>query len=318
MAALAWGLLSPLIRVFHGKPEHVWMAGLANIHGVADGKEWQDFGAEGIPILVKGLGKRNGPLDGVYSALWAKLPKRLKSRLPKPVDSRWIRIGASFALLSMGNDARTAAPALCRALDDRDRLVQINAIQCLNGLLPAMTEPEKTNVLPAFQKAMKSKDMVMRYQVAIAMGYYQEQARSAVPVLVNYLGDPDINVRHQVLSSLNQIKIEPAAATWMVPFCIKCLSNQEPAIRAYAATKLGILGSQPDIVVPALIEALGDKDLVTAFRAAGALGQFGERAHDAIPALLKARESQVPLVHKGAVNALKLIDPAGAYSLNKP
>ena len=303
-------------RTFHGKPEHVWISSLADVHVVAEGKEWQAIGTEGIPILVKGLGKRNGPLDGVYSALWARLPKQLKSRLPKPVDSKWIRIGATYALLSMGNDARTAAPALCKALDDRDRLVQMNAILCLNGLLPAMTEPEKTNVLPALLEATKSKDVAMRYQVAIAMGYYQNQARSVVPVLVNGLGDPDTNVRHQALNSLNQMKIEPAAASWMVPLFVKCLKNQESTVRVYAATKLGILGSEPDLVVPALIEALGDKDPVTAFRAAGALGQFGERAHNAVPALLKARESQVLLVHNGAANALKLIDPTGGS--NKP
>jgi hypothetical protein len=310
---LAWVFLLPQDRMFHGKRVSDWIQSLASLQSGGKSPEWQAFGIEGVPVLTKALGKRNGPLHGIYATCWPKLPASLRSRFPNPVDAKAIRAGASFALLALGPDAKSARPELCRALEDPVRTVRMNAITCLNGLVSGMDDAEKAAVLPALLKAMESKDVVMRYQDAMALGHFPDQAPKVIPALMKALEDPDAELNSQAMHSLDKLQIEPSAGTWMAPLLIKCLKNKRAAVRTYAATKLGMMGKEPELAVPALAGLLGDEDPITAYRAAAALGKFGDKARGAIPALLKASETAVPLVRYGATNALIAIDPAGHY-----
>jgi HEAT repeat protein len=81
-----------------------------------------------------------------------------------------------------------------------------------------------------------------------------------------------------------------------------------------AATALGEIGEDPDLVVPALVEQLNDEDLWVRTFAAVSLGPFGCHAKAAAPAILRLIEEQKANESWRAdlVKALQSVDPETA------
>jgi len=82
--------------------------------------------------------------------------------------------------------------------------------------------------------------------------------------------------------------------------------------RASAATALGHIHSEPDVVVPALIEMLGDSDAQLHAVAARALGEFGNHGKAEVAPLIALLGEGNQDARKAATNALKSIDPEAA------
>jgi hypothetical protein len=95
-----------------------------------------------------------------------------------------------------------------------------------------------------------------------------------------------------------------------IPALIDLLRDSDLDVRTRAASSLGKIKRQPDVIVPALISALDDEVPNVRWHAAYALRQFGPDAKAAIPALRKAIESSPPAVAIDGMEALKQIDPA--------
>jgi hypothetical protein len=92
-----------------------------------------------------------------------------------------------------------------------------------------------------------------------------------------------------------------------------CLKDPEPMVRARACNALGMLGQQPDTVVPALTALLSDPEVNVRGMAALGLSLFNARAKPAVPALLKLlTNSPSGKLEFWVTNALTAIDPAAA------
>ena len=90
------------------------------------------------------------------------------------------------------------------------------------------------------------------------------------------------------------------------------LKDPEPMVRARAANALGMLGQQPDKVVPALIELLGDKDDWARCMAAVGLDLYGDPSKPAVPALLRSLTNCSAQFRSFGTHAVKKIDPQAA------
>ena len=131
----------------------------------------------------------------------------------------------------------------------------------------------------------KEEDRCAREMVVEALGLFGQEAKEAVPKLIEILADEDEYgwVRHKTLGALANIGPEPG----VVEALTDVLTGETPGDQTEAAKALGKLGPGAKEAVPALIEALSVRDpgwrLNT--EAAYALGDIGPDATAALPEL---------------------------------
>lgn len=151
------------------------------------------------------------------------------------------RLGA-YGLAALGSEARPAVPALIELLKDKDERVRWHAIFALRCL-----GPEAWEAVPALTECLK--DPAVRTWTVIALGVIHQQpervvpllmpfiekhrgdrasslvaiaalsrfgseAKAAVPLLVDYLGDDDRSTRIFATNALKAIDPEGTARGW--------------------------------------------------------------------------------------------------------
>jgi HEAT repeat protein len=229
-----------------------------------------------------------------------------------------VRKDAAFALGQMGLAARSAIPALVRALTDDDPEVRDEVIQALVMMGPAavghLTEAlahKKACVremacialaalrgraraaVPGLDTALTDSVETVRVWAAVARWHVARQAEPVLPVLEAALKSPDADLRVQAVFTLGQLGPDAAPA-----LCL-ALADGDPEIQTQAAATLGALGTGAAPAVPDLVRLLRSPNAETACAAAGALGQIGPKAAAAVPALIQVwhapqREWQMP------------------------
>jgi HEAT repeat protein len=93
---------------------------------------------------------------------------------------------------------------------------------------------------------------------------------------------------------------------------LNSLKDPEPMVRARAANALGMLGQQPDKVIPVLIDLLGDKDDWVRCMAAVGLDLYGDPSKPAVPALLRTLTNCSAEFRSFGTHAVMKIDPVAA------
>jgi len=179
-----------------------------------------------------------------------------------------------------------AVPALVECLDDANELVRRRAASLLGDLADPRGVPALVDYLaddPA--------------KAAWALGRMGEAAGAAVPVLMEYLGHDDPDVRWRSAQALGQVGPDALTA---VPSLVDRLDDPSPKVRWGAAHSLGRLGDVDS--VPALVEALGDGDSDVRRSACEALGRMG--ATSAASALEARLRDEMPRVRVSGADAL--------------
>jgi hypothetical protein len=111
------------------------------------------------------------------------------------------------------------------------------------------------------------------------------------------------------------------AAEPAIPFLVKCLKNDDPTIRAYAASALGMVQRRPDVTAPALINYLEfciaslDTSNTTseAYNAIRSLRASGTNARAALPLLRPLLNHQDWNIRDEAKTAVQHIDDGYLY-----
>lgn len=123
-------------------------------------------------------------------------------------------------------------------------------------------------------------------EAAVALSY---MGRDAFEPLRAATASDDPVVRREALRSIGKLKERaPLDGQSVIPMLIEGMKDPDAAVRAVAATYLGIIHEEPRQTVPALIAGLQDQDAEVRQAAAAALGSFGPAAAPALPALRKA------------------------------
>jgi HEAT repeat protein len=224
--SVAWLAIRPRDPVFRGKPESQWIEHLS-YRDEEQVKQWREFGSEGVDVLVRALDGASRPTDRLYRAVYRNmgriLPGGAMRLLPAPrMDlTRSTRVNVVDLVSRLSKDAKQATPAMVRALRDEDASVRQMAITYFTWgedescLLNQMAPGAKREVLPEFIRAMQDPNAGLRNNAAIALRYYQEEAKVVVPILTKALQDPVPKVRQLAADALKRIDPEAAAKAGM-------------------------------------------------------------------------------------------------------
>jgi HEAT repeat protein len=148
-----------------------------------------------------------------------------------------------------------------------------------------------------------------RYRAAESLRDLGVAARSAVPALVEALGDEEELVRFRAAQALGQVG--PAAREAVLPLR-KALLDTDRRVREAAAVALAQIGPSADELAQALhtlTEGKGDPD---GKRALGALAKVGPADREVVPLVLVLLNHPDSAVRTMAAEVLGQVGPAGA------
>lgn len=157
--------------------------------------------------------------------------------------------------------------------------------------------------VPAMLEVMKDSNEHIRRQTIQGLGKMGPAARDAVPHITLALNDPDRTVLNAAMVALGEIG--PAAAE-AVPRLWELTRSDSPGERIYAAFAIWKIEAS-ESVLPVLIEAIDHKE--TRWPAVGILCLIGPPAKSAVPAIKAVMADDDPNVRKCAVLALQRVDP---------
>jgi HEAT repeat protein len=186
------------------------------------------------------------------------------------------------------------APALKRALKDRDLAVRVAAANAL-----VWRGNRDAAVVAVLAEGLAGRDVTLHGPSLGSLLSLGAAARPAVPALLHLLADPDEGpARVQAAGALGEAG---RGVEGVVPALGAALRDGEPEVRTAAAVALGRLGGQDSTVIPTLIPLLADAAGRGNPAAVEALGKFGARG---VPPLLEAARNPDPDVRCGALDAL--------------
>jgi len=148
------------------------------------------------------------------------------------------------------------------------------AILLLQHLLPQVFgNPYEPTVVIREQKEVLDKDGddTHRKLAAEVLGDMGPRARTAIPVLIKALKDREVLVRYRAAEALGKIGTDSET---VVPALVQCLTDAHPMPRAAAAESLGKYGQAAGTALPALRDLLNDKDSQARDRAAKAIAKI--------------------------------------------
>jgi hypothetical protein len=325
LCTVAWLVLPPRDPLFHGKPESAWITNIVYNGPDEQTRLWQEFGPDGVQVLIRGLNRANHPLARAYRKTYVRiclrLPGGLRRFLPAPrMDSgRVTRMCVVDLISRLGRVAENATPAMAKTLQDEAPSVRQLAMNYFTDTedehcrLNRLDMNEKKKLLPNFIRDLQdSSNSGLRNNAALALRYYPEQRKTITPVLQKALKDPAPQVRLLAAEALNRIAPDTIVSAKAVPVVIEVLKNPDDQVAYRAARLLGEMRQEPSVEVPALIEAAESTNTLVACSALWSLGQFPDQVKTTEPALLNALKNPAGSIRHSAANALKAIDPAAA------
>jgi HEAT repeat protein len=150
--------------------------------------------------------------------------------------------------------AAPAVPALTGALADPNRFVRWAAARAIGAIGPEKT----TTAVPGLAKLLSDPDLTVRIAAANTLFAMGDDAKAAVPALVQGIGEGDVEGRLAAMQAL--YGMIPGLSKAAIPTLIQLLGNSEPRLRRAAALTLGRMGPVAAPALPALRTALGDDD----------------------------------------------------------
>jgi HEAT repeat protein len=144
------------------------------------------------------------------------------------------RRSAIDVLETLGPAGAPAAPALVKALGDRDRFVRWSAARTLGKMAPAAAR----DAVPALTGLLHDGDMGVRLAVAGALERYGPDAKEAVPALAEALTARDAQTRLAALVALDAIGPDARSA---IPAIKALLGDMDARVREYATEVLSQL-----------------------------------------------------------------------------
>ncbi len=141
-------------------------------------------------------------------------------------------------------------------------------------------------------------DPELTLEAAVALSF---MGKAAFPPLGRALASEDPIVRREALRSIGKLKLRaPLETDTVLPLLVHGMADEDPGVRAIAATYLGIIHEGGEAAIDALRDGLEDEEADVRRSSATALGSFGDDAAPALPALRKAMGDRDPDVAREA------------------
>lgn len=202
---------------------------------------------------------------------------------------------AAFEIARMGEAAKSAVPALLRALGSKEAGVRSAATKALDKIGPVTAE-----VVPALTKAVADTDWGVQEAAIISLAGMGPAAKSSSPALIRALDNPFVG--EQSVAAL--IAVAPGDKD-VLAVLVKALAHPNDKVRAAVLAALGKAGACGGDNLPLVIGALSDKRSEVRARAAEVLCGLGrDSAPQIVPALVKALDDKDGGVRRSAVRSL--------------
>ena len=163
---------------------------------------------EALPLLIESLNGHNIRVrrEAVYalglmgSSAEEAMPKILSLMTDGLHPS--VRRAAAVAAVEINPENKDLKPALLKALEDKDVLVRVSAVESLEVM-----EDHGDDVIAKFIEIMKNKDAdsMVRESVAHALGTLGPNAKSAIPALTELDEDEDPDIKQAAAEALDSI-----------------------------------------------------------------------------------------------------------------
>lgn len=157
-------------------------------------------------------------------------------------------------------------------------------------------------------KALKDKDVAVRFKALQVLGQAGPQAKEAVPPLLDMLRDKELGSLFEAVVPSTLAGIGPPA----VPALGTALKDPQPIVRRVAAFALRLIGPGAKEAMPALIAALDDEQAMVRMQAASALGAIGPDARASVTKLgmLVEKDKDVRVRIEAAVASWRVTNEA--------
>lgn len=258
-----------------------------------------------VPTLIDLLESRKPqpktkPSDVAFSVLsHAELAARLlgiigpeaKSAVPALIKAlkngdRRLRGAAAETLGMIGPDAKAAIPALTAVLGDKDtrQMSTSHNFVDIRGIAGTSLQRMGPNAVACVVSRFHHKDKKVRAIACQVISETGSGGKLYVSYLIEALRDKEPSVRQSAAEALGKLALQPRQ---VVPALVKKLNDHDPFVRAYACLALGSFRGSAAKAIPALVRVLTDSDSTVRACAAQSLGKIGRKASAAAPELIK-------------------------------
>ncbi|MGW8257184.1 MAG: HEAT repeat domain-containing protein [Thermoguttaceae bacterium] len=207
-----------------------------------------------------------GGLDALAQLGPAAVPKLIEA-----LKYKSIRPYVIYILGQKGPAAKSAVDALAKFINDKDPVVQHEALIALAKIGPASKA-----ALPDLLETLKEQKGSLCCAATYALGSIGPDAKVASTMMMKNLESDDATLALLSAWALTQIEPENAqTAEKTLPVLLKGLEHSEPKFRCGAAEALGKLGPPAKPAIPALQKALQDDKEEVRKAAAAAIKAIG-------------------------------------------
>jgi HEAT repeat protein len=170
-------------------------------------------------------------------------------------------------------------------------VLMLSALSVPANPIDAQSSRPETGTFADWQREARAGSPTARSTAARALVAF---GVPALPVLIELLGDSDLDVRIQAVSSLGRLG---AVAQPAAPALVKGLDDPSVRLRRATVLALGAITPVSDETLAAIVRALADPDTAVQDNATWALRSLGGRA---LPALTRAIHGDLPQVRLAA------------------
>jgi len=292
---------------------------------------------QALPILIAGL--KTGPVE--FRESLARSIGETRPTRPKAVTALFellndpdggVRDAAVEALQRVDS---SAIPMLSKALSHRDVRLRRAAVTALYHIASSHIGVPGKKTVVALTAALNDRDAKTRTMAAFSLGAIGPLAGSAVPTLIQALGDrkrlaPEMITivedlgkigpgARAAIPALRRIMLSDAPGLMTAPVSLgqiggpsaiealkQGLSHKDSSVRSEAANALILIGPPAKSAVPLLVKRLKDTDLQTRVNAAVALWAIDGQIKNGIPIFTQGLKTSP----KFAADSIARIGPA--------
>jgi HEAT repeat protein len=185
-----------------------------------------------LPIASAEALARLAPDD---KELFAEALKTLEEGVAN--EDALVRANSLHALAELGPPAKSATPAIVKALHDAEREVVLTALDALTAI-----HPDDPKAIDALSGLAGDFDSELRVRACHVLGLIGAPAREAIPALKPVLQSADEAERTVAAWALVQIDPQPEFVKAALPLMIHASRNSDPEVRVEAIETLEKIG----------------------------------------------------------------------------